>query len=106
LEGLPTVQYSEEDGRTLARNHFEEIAMAETEKKAKAPAKPRKTAAKAASKTKEVARETAVQAQPAAPTHEQIRQLAHKYWAERGHQSGHPELDWFRAERELRGKAS
>jgi hypothetical protein len=72
--------------------------MAESVKKAKAPAKPRKTAAKK--------QEVAVEAKPATVSHEQIRQLAHKYWAERGHQPGHPELDWFRAEQELRGKAS
>ncbi|HEX4007395.1 MAG TPA: DUF2934 domain-containing protein [Acidobacteriaceae bacterium] len=76
--------------------------MAETEKKAKAPAKPRKTTAKSAPKTNEAV----VQAHAPAPSHDQIRQLAHKYWAERGHQNGHPELDWLRAEQELRGKAS
>jgi len=75
--------------------------MAETEKKAKAPAKPRKTAAKApARKTK------AAEAQPMSVSHEQIRQLAHRYWAERGHPHGQPEVDWLRAEQELRGKAS
>jgi hypothetical protein len=37
---------------------------------------------------------------------EQIAQLAHRYWIERGHQHGHHEEDWFRAEQELRGKAS
>ncbi len=39
-------------------------------------------------------------------THEAIEKLAHRFWAERGHQVGQPELDWFRAEQELRGKAS
>jgi len=29
-----------------------------------------------------------------------------QYWAERGHQDGHHEEDWYRAEQELRGKAS
>jgi hypothetical protein len=38
--------------------------------------------------------------------HEQVAQLAHKYWAERGHQHGHHEEDWLRAEQELRAKAS
>ena len=37
---------------------------------------------------------------------EQIAQLAHRYWIERGHQHGHHEEDWYRAEQELRGKAS
>jgi len=40
------------------------------------------------------------------PSEEQIRALAHKYWAERGYQHGHDAADWFRAEQELRGKAS
>ena len=38
--------------------------------------------------------------------HERVAQLAHQFWAERGHQHGHHEEDWFRAEQELRGKAS
>jgi hypothetical protein len=87
--------------------------------KAKAPAKPRKTAAK---KTAAPAVETPV-VEAAAPvstngaaTHsnlremkpsfEQVAQLAHRYWAERGHQHGHHVEDWLRAEQELRGKAS
>jgi hypothetical protein len=37
---------------------------------------------------------------------EQVAQLAHRFWAERGHQHGHHEEDWYRAEQELRGKAS
>jgi hypothetical protein len=85
-------------GRTLAQFIFEEIGMTETVKKAKAPAKPRKTTAKA--------KPNGAETQAALPSHDQIRQLAHKYWAERGHQQGHPELDWFRAEQELRSKAS
>ena len=36
---------------------------------------------------------------------EEIARLAHQYWAERGHQDGHHEEDWYRAEQELRGKA-
>lgn len=40
------------------------------------------------------------------PPHEQIAQLAEKYWAERGRPEGSPEEDWLRAERELMGKAS
>lgn len=101
--------------------------MAEKEKQAKAPAKPRKTAAtkattaKAAAKTKpaedgaaklQAAENGAAKAQPAAETrnngvaHEDIARLAHRYWAERGYQHGDHESDWLRAERELRGKAS
>lgn len=39
-------------------------------------------------------------------SHEEIARLAHRYWAERGRQHGHDAEDWFRAERELLGKAS
>jgi len=41
-----------------------------------------------------------------AVSHEQIAELAHRYWAERGRQHGHDAEDWLRAERELLGKAS
>jgi len=72
--------------------------MADTVKKTKAPAKPRKTATKT---------ETA----PAAPltmmpSHEEIQKLAQKYWAQRGFQDGYAEQDWLQAEQELRQKAS
>lgn len=40
------------------------------------------------------------------PTHEQISELARKYWAQRGYVDGHHEEDWHRAEQELRAKAS
>jgi hypothetical protein len=71
----------------------------------KAPAKPRKKAAET---------NGAVQASNGSGAHvieikvphEQVAQLAHRFWAERGHQDGHHEEDWFRAEQELRGKAS
>jgi hypothetical protein len=39
-------------------------------------------------------------------SHEQVAQLAHRFWNERGRQDGHHEEDWFRAEQALRGKAS
>ena len=76
--------------------------MAETVKKAKAPAKPK---AKAKATTKKVA------AKPTpisnhAPSHDQIAELARKYWAERGYADGQHEEDWFRAEQALRAKAS
>jgi hypothetical protein len=69
--------------------------MAEKVRKAKAPAA-RKTAAK---------KNTGV-AEPRRVSHDDIRQLAHRYWAERGQPDGDPEIDWFRAEQDLRGKAS
>ena len=76
--------------------------MTETIKKAKAPAKPRKTAAKKSEVT------VAVQAidKPKVISNEQVAQLAHRFWIERGHQHGSHVDDWFRAEQELRGKAS
>jgi Protein of unknown function (DUF2934) len=72
--------------------------MADTVKKAKAPAKPRKTATK-----NEIA---AVPPVATMPTHDQIQQLAQKYWAQRGFQDGYAEQDWIRAEQELTQKAS
>ena len=83
--------------------------MAETVKKAsakpKAPAKPRKTA------SKQAAENGASNHAPSNVTqmkysHDQVAQLAHKYWAERGHKDGHHLEDWFRAEQEIRHKAS
>jgi hypothetical protein len=38
--------------------------------------------------------------------HEEIEKLAHRFWAERGYSHGEAEVDWFRAEQELRSKAS
>ena len=35
--------------------------------------------------------------------HRLIARLAYRYWQERGCPEGSPELDWFRAEREIRG---
>ena len=40
------------------------------------------------------------------PSKEQIAALAHKYWADRGFKHGQDADDWFRAEQELRSKAS
>lgn len=72
--------------------------MAEKVTKAKAPAA-RKTAAKKSSGAP-------APPQPRNISHDEIRQLAHRYWAERGQPDGDPEADWLRAEQELRGKAS
>ncbi|HEX4320987.1 MAG TPA: DUF2934 domain-containing protein [Acidobacteriaceae bacterium] len=72
--------------------------MTDTTKKTKAPAKPRKIAAKKS----EV---TAID-QPKGVSHEEVATLAHRFWAERGHRHGNHVDDWFRAEQELRGKAS
>jgi hypothetical protein len=39
-------------------------------------------------------------------SHDQVAQLAHRFFIERGHTHGHHEEDWFRAEQALRPKAS
>ncbi|MGD0736515.1 MAG: DUF2934 domain-containing protein [Terracidiphilus sp.] len=72
--------------------------MADTVKTTKAPAKPRKTAAK---KEKVAAVPT-----PVMPSREQIEKLAQSYWAARGYQDGFAEQDWLRAEQELLKMAS
>lgn len=78
--------------------------MAETGKKAKTAASPRKPNATKAKTVNGAAATPA--AGPRMVSHDEIRALAHRYWAERGHAHGNPEDDWFRAEQELRGKAS
>jgi len=39
-------------------------------------------------------------------SHDQVAQLAHRFFIERGHAHGHHEEDWFRAEQALRSRAS
>jgi hypothetical protein len=39
------------------------------------------------------------------PTHEQIAELAYRHWLLRERPIGSPEIDWLRAERELRNLA-
>ncbi len=83
--------------------------MAETVKKPRA-ARSRSGAgtngAGEAKSRKTVAPKTAAPIESSGPTHEQIAELARKYWAQRGYTDGHHEEDWFRAEQELRAKAS
>jgi Protein of unknown function (DUF2934) len=74
--------------------------MAKSDKKAPAvpkAAKPRKAATK---------NTTPATVTPISISREQIAQLAHKFWTERGRKHGYHEEDWYRAEQELRGKAS
>ena len=85
----------------------------ETTKKAKAPAKPRATAGTTKTTADTTKKATAKKQQTVAekviattPTHEEIARLAKQYWAERGHQDGHAEQDWLRAEQELMQMAS
>ncbi|MGP8254030.1 MAG: DUF2934 domain-containing protein [Terracidiphilus sp.] len=66
--------------------------------KAESASKPRKAPAKSKARTNNVT------VMP--PSQEQIAALAHRYWAERGYQHGQDADDWFRAEQELRSKAS
>lgn len=77
--------------------------MAEIVKKAKAPAKPRTTAAKKGTTEKAA---VAAEVKAVTPSHEEIAQLAQRFWVERGWKDGYAEQDWLRAEQELRGKAS
>jgi len=83
--------------------------MAETIKKAKAPSKPKKAVAEKLVAEKPVAKKAE------APTgiavvkpvsQEEVAALAHRFWSERGYRHGQHVDDWFRAEQELRGKAS
>ena len=80
--------------------------MSETVKKtttkAKAPAKPRKPAAK---KTANGAVSNVTE-MPMPISHEQVAHLAHQLWIESGHQHGNDAENWFRAEQMLRSKAS
>lgn len=91
------------------------LGMAETTKTSKAPAKPRKTAAKKAApngKTATVAEGGATigttnqvdpgQAKPVNLSREEIAKLAHQYYIDRGRQHGRHEEDWYRAEQELK----
>jgi len=72
--------------------------MATTAKKADAFTKPRRTTAKR--------RDVSTNPNRVTFSHEEVAQLAHRHWTERGHLHGQAEEDWFRAEQELRGKAS
>jgi len=81
--------------------------MAETTRKTKATSTSRKaaTASKKAA-PKKTAMAEVIAMPPPTPTHDEIAELARRYWAERGYVDGHHEEDWLRAEQELRGKAS
>jgi DUF2934 family protein len=82
--------------------------MTEKIEKATTSKKPRATASKEARPRKRAAKGNLAQmnAPQAIASPEEIARLAHQYWAERGHQDGYHEEDWYRAEQELRGKAS
>jgi sigma54-dependent transcription regulator len=77
--------------------------MAETTKKSKTAAKPRKPATR-----KKAAPETTgnVTSIDRSISYEEVARLAHRFYEERGRTHGHHIEDWFRAEQELLGKAS
>lgn len=83
--------------------------MAE-KKTATATAKPRKPAAKKKAALPDNVTEINAPREQTKATREvsrdEIAQLAHHLWNERGCQHGHAEEDWIRAEQLLRGKAS
>ena len=79
----------------------ENIPMAEKVKTTSTSTKQRKPAAKKTAAAPKKAEVTTI-----AVSREEIARLAHRIWAERGHQHGRAEEDWLRAEELLRGKAS
>lgn len=86
--------------------------MAKSPKKAdaapKAAAKPRKPAAKKTNvlQMEKPAKAEVLQMEPSVfISHEQVAELAHRFWNERGRTHGHHEEDWFRAEQFLRDNA-
>jgi hypothetical protein len=44
-------------------------------------------------------------AKAAGPSREEIKQLAVRFWADRGYEEGYAEQDWLQAERELLQRA-
>jgi hypothetical protein len=85
--------------------------MAEKTKSATTAPKPRKTAAKkkAADMPSNVTEITVTREQMTVKREispDQIAELAHQFWNERGRQHGQDAEDWLRAEQLLRGKAS
>jgi hypothetical protein len=93
------------DFRKCSKSPLEGTCMSENVKKAKAPAKPRKASAKKADiLTMPNGSHSSSAAEPVSK--EEVARLAHRFWAERGCQHGHDIEDWFRAEQELRARAS
>ncbi len=83
--------------------------MAEKAKVVSTTAKPRKPAAKKKAMPDNVTEITSNREQSKRSreiSREEIAQLAHQFWNERGRQHGRDAEDWLRAEQLLRGKAS
>jgi len=81
--------------------------MAESVKKTRTAAKPRKTASKGGNgaSSDPIVQNHHASSQERVP-HEDVARLAHSYWQQRGGKHGHHMEDWFRAEKELRGNAA
>jgi len=62
--------------------------------------------AQAAAKTRKLSRKSSGGESTSVSTHEKVALLAYSYWEERGRQGGSAQEDWFRAEREVLGRAS
>ena len=62
----------------------------------------RKKAASSANVPKRHKKAASAPLTPREVTQEEIARLAYAYWEQRGYENGSPEVDWFRAERELR----
>ena len=82
--------------------------MAETVKKTRTAAKPRKAASKSGNgvSSDPVAQNHHGTQQNGALPYEEVARLAHSYWQERGGQHGQHMDDWFRAEQDLRGRVA
>jgi hypothetical protein len=74
----------------------------------KAAAKPQKSVPAKSAKTTPAAKKSVASANGngSSIAHDQVARLAHRFFEERGRKHGHHEEDWFRAEQELRPKAS
>jgi hypothetical protein len=79
---------------------------ANSKSKAKAPAKPRKKAAGTNGAAAKASNGTPANVTEMKISRQQVAELAHRFWTERGRQHGHDAEDWFRAEQALRAKAS
>ncbi|MFZ0395346.1 MAG: DUF2934 domain-containing protein [Terracidiphilus sp.] len=82
--------------------------MAETVKKTRTAAKPRKAASKSGNGVSAGKTAHNHHGAPQGRTlpYEEVARLAHSYWQQRGGQHGQHMDDWFRAEQDLRGRAA
>ena len=93
----------------MADNVKKGTGKAKAATKKPATAKPRKRAAKGSSATNGHSADASgfsAKGTETAVTYEQVAELAHRFWSERGGAHGHHEEDWYRAEQELHARAS